>query len=120
MLFYSSCQTNQIRPFGFWENLRRTTLLFDFISPLVKSQENGNSSQYPLINYIDLEDENEEEDEGVEEEDDEEGDDSCFGDDVFNSLAGLYNIILRIARNLLVTRENIKFLTHPFYPMNLD
>ena len=59
---------------------------------LVKSQENENSSQYPLINYIDLEEENgdEDEDEGVEE-DDEEGDDSCFGDDVFNSLAGLHN-----------------------------
>ena len=59
---------------------------------LVKSKENGNSSQYPLINYIDLEDEDEKEDEGVEEEDDEEGDDSCFGDDVFNSLAGLSKV----------------------------
>ena len=38
---------------------------------------------YPLINY--LEDENEDKEE---EEDEEEGDDSCFGDDVFNSLAG--------------------------------
>ena len=62
---------------------------------LVKSQENGNSSQYPLINYLDLDEENEDEDEEVEvEEDDEEGDDSCFGDDVFNSLAGLSSRLL--------------------------
>ena len=32
----------------------------------------------------------------------------------------LYNVILRIASNLLETRENIKISTHPFYPINLD
>jgi hypothetical protein len=32
----------------------------------------------------------------------------------------LYNVILRIARNFLETRENIKILTHPFYHINLD
>ena len=32
----------------------------------------------------------------------------------------LYNVILRIARNFLVTRENIKIWTHPFYHINLD
>ena len=32
----------------------------------------------------------------------------------------LYNAILRIARNFLETRENIKILTHPFYHINLD
>ena len=31
MLFYSSWQTNQIRPFVFWENLWLPNLLFDFI-----------------------------------------------------------------------------------------
>ena len=31
----------------------------------------------------------------------------------------LYNTILRIARNFLETRENIKILTHPFYHINL-
>ena len=31
----------------------------------------------------------------------------------------LYNAILRIARNFLETRENIKILTHPFYHINL-
>ena len=34
LLFYSSQQTNQIRPFDFWENLRLTNLLFGFIWPL--------------------------------------------------------------------------------------
>ena len=32
----------------------------------------------------------------------------------------LYNVILRIARNFLETRENVKILTHPVYHMNLD
>ena len=32
----------------------------------------------------------------------------------------LYNAILRIARNFLETRENIKISTHLFYPINLD
>ena len=32
----------------------------------------------------------------------------------------LYIVILRIARNFLETRENIKLSTHPFYHMNLD
>ena len=32
----------------------------------------------------------------------------------------LYNVILRIARNFLETRENIKISTHPFYHINLD
>ena len=32
----------------------------------------------------------------------------------------LYNVILRIPRNLLETRENVKILTHPFYHTNLD
>ena len=36
----------------------------------------------------------------------------------FNSYT-LYNAILRIARNFLETRENIKILTHPFYHINL-
>ena len=31
----------------------------------------------------------------------------------------LYNAILRIARNFLETRENIKISTHPFYHINL-
>ena len=31
----------------------------------------------------------------------------------------LYNAILRIAKNFLETRENIKILTHPFYHINL-
>ena len=31
----------------------------------------------------------------------------------------LYNAILRIARNFLETRENIKILTHPLYHINL-
>ena len=44
--------------------------------------------QYSLINYLDLAEDNEEEEEEEVEEDDEEGDDNCFGDDVFNSLAG--------------------------------
>ena len=30
------------------------------------------------------------------------------------------NVILRIARNFLETRENIKILTHPFYHIHLD
>ena len=30
----------------------------------------------------------------------------------------LYNVILRIARNFLETRENIKISTHPFYHIN--
>ena len=34
LLFYSSRQTNQIRPFVFWENLWRANLLFGFILPL--------------------------------------------------------------------------------------
>ena len=32
----------------------------------------------------------------------------------------LYNEILRIARNFLETRENVKISTHPVYRMNLD
>ena len=32
----------------------------------------------------------------------------------------LYNAILRIARNFLETKENIKISTHPFYHVNLD
>ena len=32
--FYSSQQTNQIRPFFFWENLHRANLLFGFNWPL--------------------------------------------------------------------------------------
>ena len=41
---------------------------------------------------------------------------SCY----MQSWYTLYNVILRIARNLLETRENIKISTHPFYPINLD
>ena len=37
----------------------------------------------------------------------------------FYFTATLYNTILRIARNFLETRENIKILTHPFYHINL-
>ena len=33
--------------------------------------------------------------------------------------ATLYNAILRIVRNFLKTRENIKILTHLFYHINL-
>ena len=32
----------------------------------------------------------------------------------------LYNAILRTARNLLETRENVKISTHPFYHINLS
>ena len=32
----------------------------------------------------------------------------------------LYNAILRIVRNFLETKENIKISTHPFYHVNLD
>ena len=32
----------------------------------------------------------------------------------------LYNVILRIARNLLVTKENIKIESHPFYHIISD
>ena len=32
----------------------------------------------------------------------------------------LYNVILRIARNLLETRENIKIESHPFYHIIFD
>ena len=32
----------------------------------------------------------------------------------------LYNAILRLARNFLETKENIKISTHPFYHVNLD
>ena len=32
----------------------------------------------------------------------------------------LYNVILRIARNLLETRENIKIESHPFYHIIYD
>ena len=32
----------------------------------------------------------------------------------------IFNVILRIARNLLKTSENIKISTHPFYHTNLD
>ena len=35
------------------------------------------------------------------------------------NLHTLYNAILRIARNFLETRENIKISTHPFYHINL-
>ena len=35
------------------------------------------------------------------------------------TLCTLYNTILRIARNFLETRENIKILTYPFYHINL-
>ena len=37
-----------------------------------------------------------------------------------NNIYTLYNAILRIARNFLETRENIKISTHPFYHTNLD
>ena len=32
----------------------------------------------------------------------------------------LYNVLLRIARKLLETRENVKISTHPVYHTNLD
>ena len=32
----------------------------------------------------------------------------------------IHNVILRIARNFLETKENIKISTHPFYHINLD
>ena len=34
---------------------------------------------------------------------------------IYISKHSLYNVILRIARNLLETRENIKIKSHPFY-----
>ena len=37
-----------------------------------------------------------------------------------NHVHTLYNAILRIARNFLETRENIKISAHPFYHINLD
>ena len=37
-----------------------------------------------------------------------------------NQKSTLYNAILRIARNFLETRENIKISTHPIYHINLD
>ena len=39
---------------------------------------------------------------------------------VASLVSTLYNAILRIARNFLETRENIKISTHPFYHINLD
>ena len=36
-----------------------------------------------------------------------------------SEIGTLYNAILRIARNFLETRENIKISTHPFYHINL-
>ena len=39
---------------------------------------------------------------------------------VFAVYDTLYNVILRIARNFLETRENIKISTHPFYHINLE
>ena len=43
----------------------------------------------------------------------------CFCHAVCTKLLTLYNTILRIARNFLETRENIKISTHPFYHINL-
>ena len=37
----------------------------------------------------------------------------------WGDICTLYNAILRIARNFLKTRENIKISTHPFYHINL-
>ena len=37
-----------------------------------------------------------------------------------NKVHTLYNVLLRIARNLLETRENVKISTHPFFHTNLD
>ena len=39
---------------------------------------------------------------------------------IISMLHTLYNARLRIARNFLETKENIKILTHPFYHVNLD
>jgi hypothetical protein len=39
---------------------------------------------------------------------------------LFDYLPTLYNVILRIARNLLETRENIKIESHPFYQIICD
>jgi hypothetical protein len=39
--------------------------------------------------------------------------------DGFN-IPTLYNVILRIARNLLETKENIKIESHPFYDIICD
>ena len=38
----------------------------------------------------------------------------------WNLIGTLYNDILRIARNLLETRENIKIESHPFYHIICD
>jgi len=54
----------------------------NLISPFMKLE----MDEPKKVIEIDLDEENDKEDE-EEEEDDEEGDDSCFGDDVFNSLA---------------------------------
>ena len=32
----------------------------------------------------------------------------------------LYNVLLRMARNLVETREKVKISTHPFYHTNLE
>ena len=42
------------------------------------------------------------------------------GTSKINETLTLYNVILRIGRNFLETRENIKISTHPFYHINLD
>ena len=39
---------------------------------------------------------------------------------IFTVPSTLYNAILRIARNFLETKENIKISTHPFYHVNSD
>ena len=44
----------------------------------------------------------------------------CTGfTEVLNNSGTLYNAILRIPRNFLETRENIKIWIHPFYHINL-
>ena len=45
LVFFSSCQTKQIRPFVFWENLWFANLFFGFISPLVSTNCNINGCE---------------------------------------------------------------------------
>ena len=45
---------------------------------------------------------------------------SLEGKIIKTSEGTLYNVILRIARNLLETRENIKIESHPFYHIICD
>ena len=51
LLFYSSRQTNQIRPFVFWENLWVANLLFGFIWPLERRIMMNSVVYFSASNY---------------------------------------------------------------------